>query len=73
MKLHILLMNSILLFLNTSCIHQNKNSGKKLTSDAKQQKIEKIQLTEQTRGFNESVVFTPTSKTTVSNERERAS
>lgn len=70
MKLQIILMHFIFIFLNTGCIHQNKNNSKKITAEAKQEKIEKIQLTEQTRGFSESIVIIPASKATASNGKE---
>ncbi|ASK29760.1 hypothetical protein CEY12_06410 [Chryseobacterium sp. T16E-39] len=60
MKRLILLINIIFIISNVGCFHQSKNdnNGNKLTISKGRQKIEKVQLTEQTRGVNESSTFT---------------
>lgn len=69
MKIQFLSINIILIILNISCINQKKNENYRNISTliVKKQKIEKIQLVEQTRGINEKVIFTPTSITAISN------
>lgn len=61
MKKRFILINIILSIFNMSCFHQNKNenNGNKSIVSVKNQKIEQVQLIEQTRGTNESVTFTP--------------
>ncbi|UHO37666.1 hypothetical protein H5J24_18750 [Chryseobacterium capnotolerans] len=65
MKNQFILINFIFILLNLSCNHHNKNGNieKKSTETSQRKKIEKIQLTEQTRGSRSTVTFTPTSKT----------
>ncbi|MDC8101704.1 hypothetical protein [Chryseobacterium rhizosphaerae] len=72
MKKHFILINFIFIFSIISCINQNKgkNNGKNLTINTKQWKIEKVQLIEQTRGVNDSVTFTATSKVYTSNNAD---
>ncbi|WP_261512564.1 hypothetical protein [Chryseobacterium paludis] len=62
MKKRFLTINIILIIFNTGCFHQSKNENNenKSTTSMKVQNIENIQLIEQTRGINESTVFTPT-------------
>ncbi|REC50343.1 hypothetical protein [Chryseobacterium pennipullorum] len=53
-------INIILLITTISCVNQNKNENNrnKLTITSKQQKIEKIEITEITRGSNHGIVLT---------------
>lgn len=69
MKKLIQSINIILLISLINCANQNKNenNGKISTPTFKQQKIEKVQLREETRGINRNSVFTPTFKTAISN------
>lgn len=69
MRAILTLMNIILITSTICCANKNKkdNNEKKLTNTAKQQKIEKIQLTESTRGTNRNSIFTPINKITVLN------
>lgn len=69
MRLLFIIINAILITLNISCFHQNKteNNEKKSTKTTQQNKIEKIQLTETTRGINRNSILTPISKIAVYN------
>lgn len=58
MKQSALLLFSFFIFLNTSCISQQKNDNKNNFS------LLKIELKEQTRGTNRVITFTPNSKKT---------
>lgn len=71
MNIHqLILFNIILATSASSCIHKNNNQNNtsNITTATQQQKIEQIQLTERTRGFSRSIIFTPSSKTTNTNE-----
>jgi hypothetical protein len=63
------LMNIILITSAICCTSQNKkdNNETKSTKINKKQKIEKIQLTETTRGINRNSIFTSNAKITVFN------
>ncbi|MDN3692593.1 hypothetical protein QWZ06_10045 [Chryseobacterium tructae] len=66
-----LTLGSIILIISTiCCANRNKNGSneEKSTNATQQQKIEKIQLTERTRGINRNSIFTPTYKITVYND-----
>ncbi len=68
-----ILLTSIHIVLVLSSIHcqnqsKNGNMGKISTVNLQQKKIEKIELTEQTRGSRKIVTFTPTTKTASFNE-----
>lgn len=69
MRLLFIITNTILISLNISCFHQNKteNNEKISTKVNQQNKIEKIQLTEMTRGINRNSILTPTSKISIYN------
>jgi len=70
MNIQLILFNIILATSATSCMHKN-NSGNNtadISSAVQQQKIERIQLTERTRGFSRNIVFTPSSKQSNINE-----
>ena len=70
MNIQLILFNIILITSATSCVHKNnsENSTTTITTAVQQQKIEQIQLAERTRGFSKSIVFTPSLKTTNTNE-----
>ncbi|KAA2223776.1 hypothetical protein [Chryseobacterium sediminis] len=70
MNIQLILFNIILITSATSCVHKNNsdNSTTNITNAVQQQKIEQIQLAERTRGFSKSIVFTPSLKTTNTNE-----
>ncbi|MBB6330815.1 HD-GYP domain-containing protein (c-di-GMP phosphodiesterase class II) [Chryseobacterium sediminis] len=70
MNIQLILFNIILITSATSCVHKNnsENSATNITNAVQQQKIEQIQLAERTRGFSKSIVFTPSLKTTNTNE-----
>ncbi len=55
---------SVFLFYHCSPQHQPANNTKHSTTSAKTGKIDKIQLTEQTRGTNRIFTFSPGSKIT---------
>lgn len=63
-------INIILLTSTISCVSHNKNenNGNNLTKTIKQQKIEKVQISEKTRGYSQNSVFTATFIKTTSNE-----
>ncbi|WP_160137554.1 hypothetical protein [Chryseobacterium sp. c4a] len=64
-------LGSIILIISAiCCANQNKNESNiaKSTNTSQQQKIEKIQLTERTRGINHNSIFTPTYKISISND-----
>ncbi|UZT98792.1 hypothetical protein ODZ84_04260 [Chryseobacterium fluminis] len=69
MKNRLLLLNIISIFLSLSCFNQSNLDNDKIlsTSILKKEKIEKVQLSEQTRGINEEVILTSTSITAISN------
>ncbi|WP_340005818.1 hypothetical protein [Chryseobacterium sp. MYb328] len=69
MKVFLTLMSIILITSTICCANQNKkdNNEIKTTKNDKQKKIEKIQLTEMTRGIHRNSIFTPTFKITVLN------
>ncbi|WP_048511881.1 hypothetical protein [Chryseobacterium sp. FH2] len=64
MKIFILLVSVFFISFTSNCTSQNKNEIKPDNSKftLKQFKIEKIQLTEQTRGTNRIITFTSNSK-----------
>lgn len=64
MKPHILLI-IFSTFININCSSQHKKDiyKNKLTIKEKNEKIEKIEITEKTRGTNRVISFTPISKT----------
>ena len=64
MKPHILLI-IFFTFININCSSQHKKDiyKNKLTIKEKNEKIEKIEITEKTRGTNRVISFTPISKT----------
>ncbi|MCW1961536.1 hypothetical protein [Chryseobacterium viscerum] len=70
MKIQLILFNIILITSATSCVHKNnsENTITNINTAVQQQKIEQIQLAERTRGFSKSILFTPSSKTTNTNE-----
>ncbi|AZA78145.1 hypothetical protein EG347_11775 [Chryseobacterium sp. G0186] len=70
MKAQSLLIITLLTLLNTNCTSQQKTQIDKNNStyNAKQLKIEKIELKEQTRGTRRFTTFTPTSKTVSLND-----
>ncbi|QXU50713.1 hypothetical protein KYG33_06650 [Chryseobacterium sp. D764] len=70
MNIQLVLFNIILITSATSCVHKNnsENNTTNITTAVQQQKIEQIQLAERTRGFSKSIVFTPSLKTTNTNE-----
>lgn len=71
MKIQLILFNIILITsATTSCVHKNnsENTITNINAAVQQQKIEQIQLAERTRGFSKSILFTPSSKTTNTNE-----
>lgn len=67
MKTQYMLIGILLIFLTLNCANQNKAEEKDLINTVKQQKIEKIQLTEISRGIHRNSVFTSTYKTAVFN------
>ncbi|KFF27430.1 hypothetical protein IW16_09425 [Chryseobacterium vrystaatense] len=69
MKHTIALINLIFIISNTGCFPQQKTEkpGNKSTITMKIEKIEKIELAENTRGINQQVTFTSDSKTVVYN------
>lgn len=72
MKSLILPISFIFLLININCNHQSKNesTSPKTESSSQQSKIEKIQLTEQTRGSNTIITYTPASKVSSYNGEE---
>ncbi|RQO35533.1 hypothetical protein DBR39_17715 [Chryseobacterium sp. KBW03] len=70
MNIQLILFNVILGISSTSCMHQNNrgNNEANITSEVQKQRIEKIQLTERTRGFSKSIVLTSASKMVNTNE-----
>jgi len=70
MNIQLILFTVILGTSATSCIHKNnsENNTKNITTTVQQQKIEKIQLVERTRGFSRSIIVTPSSKESNINE-----
>ncbi|WP_426482428.1 hypothetical protein [Chryseobacterium sp. R2ACT005] len=70
MNIQLILFNIVLITSATSCVHKNssENSTTTITTVVQQQRIEQIQLAERTRGFSKSIVFTPSLKTTNTNE-----
>lgn len=70
MKTLLTSINIILILSSIHCQNQSKNGniGKTSTVNLQQKKIEKVQLTQQTRGSHAIVTFTPTSKTASLNE-----
>ncbi|MDW9378595.1 hypothetical protein [Chryseobacterium sp. JV558] len=70
MNIQLILFNILVITSATSCVHKNnsENTTTNITTTVQQQKIEQIQLAERTRGFSRSIVFTPSSKTTNTNE-----
>ncbi|MCS4305182.1 hypothetical protein [Chryseobacterium sp. BIGb0232] len=75
MKTLITSINIILVLSSIHCQHQSKNGNidKNLTINTQQAKIEKIELTERTRGFHTIITLTPQSKTTSFNGEENKS
>ncbi|MCT2561399.1 hypothetical protein [Chryseobacterium herbae] len=69
MKHYIILINTILIISNISCFPQQKEvkTGNKSIEKAKTEKIEKVELAENTRGINRHTTFTPNSKILVDN------
>ncbi|MBP2619049.1 hypothetical protein [Chryseobacterium jejuense] len=72
MKTLIASINIILVLSSIHCQNQSKNGNieKNANVSMQQTKIEKIQLTEQTRGFHTTITFTPKSRTTSFNGEE---
>ncbi|MGI9580053.1 hypothetical protein ACR1PO_02460 [Chryseobacterium sp. RRHN12] len=70
MNIQLILFTVILGTSATSCIHKNnsENNTTNITNTVQQQKIEKIQLVERTRGFSRSITVTPLSKEVNINE-----
>lgn len=70
MNIQLILFSIILATSSTSCMHKNnsQNNTTAISSAVQQQKIERIQLTERTRGFSRNIVFTPSSKESNINE-----
>lgn len=75
MKAFIISVNIILVLSSIHCQNQSKSGSteKNLTINTQQAKIEKIELTEQTRGFHTTIILTPQSKTTSFNGEENKS
>lgn len=75
MKTLIISFNIILVLSSIHCQNQSKNGNieKNLTVNTQQAKIEKVELTEQTRGFHTTITLTPKSKTTSFNGEENTS
>lgn len=75
MKTQSLLIFIFSTLLNTNCSSQQKLGITKNTPTyiAQQSKIEKIEITEQTRGTNRIITFTPTSKIVTVNGNESTS
>ncbi|MEJ5102437.1 hypothetical protein [Chryseobacterium sp. MYb328] len=75
MKTLITSINIILVLSSIHCQHQSKNGNidKNLTINTQQAKIEKIELTERTRGFHTIITLTPQSKITSFNGEENKS
>lgn len=72
MNIQLIVFNIILTATTaTSCMHKSnsENNPATITNSVQKQKIEQIKLTETTRGFSKSIVFTPLSKTTNTNEQ----
>lgn len=72
MKILIASINIILILSSIHCQNQSKNVSieKNVNVNAQQAKIEKIELTEQTRGFHTIITLTPKSKITSLNGEE---
>lgn len=70
MKIFITSLNIILVLSSIHCQNQSKNINTEKNVNTQQTKIEKIELTEQTRGFQTIITLTPKSKTTVFNGEE---
>ncbi|WP_347216302.1 hypothetical protein [Chryseobacterium sp.] len=72
MKALITSLNIILVLSSIHCQHQSKNGSieKNSTVNAQRTKIEKIELTERTRGFHTIITLTPQSKITSFNGEE---
>ncbi|MDQ1859161.1 hypothetical protein [Chryseobacterium sp. WLY505] len=70
MNIQLILFSIILVTSSTSCMHKDnsQNNTTAISSAVQQQKIERIQLTERTRGFSRNIVFTPSSKESNINE-----
>ncbi len=70
MNIQLILFNIILTATTaTSCMHKNNSdTATSITNAVQKQKIEKIQLTERTRGFSKSLLFTSSGKTINTNE-----
>ncbi|WP_126651452.1 hypothetical protein [Chryseobacterium aureum] len=70
MNIQLILFNIILTATTaTSCMHKNNSdTSTSITNAVQKQKIEKIQLTERTRGFSKSLLFTSSGKTINTNE-----
>ncbi|MGG5210093.1 hypothetical protein ACQWU4_14280 [Chryseobacterium sp. MIQD13] len=66
MNIRLLITFISIVLCNVNCTSQQKgNSGESASNTAqKKSKIEKIEVTEQTRGTNRLITFTPGSKTT---------
>lgn len=73
MKALIISINIILVLSSIHCQNQSKNGSIEKVVNEQQTKIEKIQLTEQTRGFHTTITITPKSKTTSFNGEENTS
>lgn len=76
MKILIASINIILVLSGIHCQNQSKNVNieKNINATPQKTKIEKIELTEQTRGFHTIITFTPKSKISSFNgEKKQAS
>ncbi|MGE8553946.1 MAG: hypothetical protein ACN6OB_08410 [Chryseobacterium jejuense] len=75
MKTLITSLNIILVLSSIHCQNQSKNGNieKNVNVNTQKTKIEKIELTEQTRGFHTIMTFTPKSKTSSFNGEEKQS
>ncbi|RXM49962.1 MULTISPECIES: hypothetical protein [unclassified Chryseobacterium] len=73
MKALITSLNIILVLSSIHCQNQSKNGNieKNSTVNTQQTKIEKIELTEQTRGFHTIITLTPKSKFSSFNGEEK--
>lgn len=75
MKTLITSLNIILVLSSIHCQNQSKNANieKNVNANTQKTKIEKIELTEQTRGFHTIITLTPKSKTSSFNGEEKQS
>jgi hypothetical protein len=70
MKALITSLNIILVLSSIHCQNQSKNGNIEKNVNKQHTKIEKVQLTEQTRGFHTTITLTPKSNTAFFNGEE---